>query len=49
MFKKVKYKAGDIFVIPMHDHRFASCQVISALPDRFKKVFSFGVLSIQED
>ncbi|CAJ1315744.1 immunity 26/phosphotriesterase HocA family protein [Paenibacillus nuruki] len=49
MFKKVKYKTGDIFVIPMHDQRFAICQVISALYERFKKVFSFGVLSIQED
>lgn len=47
--KRVKYKAGDIFVIPMHDGRYAICQVICALYDRFKQAFSFGVLAIQQD
>ncbi|WCT57418.1 hypothetical protein PQ456_07905 [Paenibacillus kyungheensis] len=49
MFEKAKYKAGDILVIPMKDNRLGICQVISALYDRFKKVFSFGVLCIRED
>lgn len=37
-----KHEAGDIFVIPMHDGRYAFCQVICALRVRFKKVISFG-------
>ncbi|WP_426334053.1 immunity 26/phosphotriesterase HocA family protein [Paenibacillus silvae] len=43
------YNEGDIFLIPMHDGRFAVCQVVCALRDRFKKAFSFGVMSIQRD
>ena len=43
------YNEGDVFLIPMHDGRFAVCQVICALRDRFKKAFSFGVMSIQRD
>lgn len=43
------YNEGDVFLIPMHDGRFAVCQVICALRYRFKKAFSFGVMSIQRD
>ncbi|MEK4664580.1 immunity 26/phosphotriesterase HocA family protein [Priestia sp. FSL H7-0729] len=43
------YNEGDIFLIPMKDGRFAVCQVVCALKGRFKKAFSFGVMSIQRD
>ncbi|WP_128100273.1 immunity 26/phosphotriesterase HocA family protein [Paenibacillus sp. DCT19] len=43
------YNEGDIFLIPMHDGRLAVCQVVNALRGRFKKAFSFGVMSIQHD
>ncbi|MEO2205592.1 immunity 26/phosphotriesterase HocA family protein [Paenibacillus pabuli] len=43
------YNEGDIFLIPMHDGRFAVCQIVCALRGRFKKAFSFGVMSIQRD
>ncbi|WP_397346705.1 immunity 26/phosphotriesterase HocA family protein [Paenibacillus polymyxa] len=49
VFKRIKHREGDIFVIPLHDGRFAVCQVICALYGRFKKVFSFGVLSIGQN
>ncbi|AIW42056.1 MULTISPECIES: immunity 26/phosphotriesterase HocA family protein [Paenibacillus] len=49
VFKRIKHREGDIFVIPMHDGRFAVCQVICALYGRFKKAFSFGVLSIGQN
>lgn len=44
-----KYKAGDLFTIPMKDGRWAIGQVICALQDRFDRVLSFGVLSIGEE
>ncbi|WP_411735791.1 immunity 26/phosphotriesterase HocA family protein [Paenibacillus sp. M2] len=43
------YNEGDVFLIPMKDGRFAVCQVVCALKGRFKKTFSFGVMSIQRD
>ena len=43
------YNEGDIFLIPMQDGRFAVCQIVCALRGRFKKAFSFGVMSIQRD
>ncbi|MHA6528835.1 immunity 26/phosphotriesterase HocA family protein [Paenibacillus sp. BAC0078] len=44
-----RYSEGDIFMIPMHDGRFAVCQVVCALKDRFKKAFSFGVIRLELD
>ncbi|WFR63104.1 immunity 26/phosphotriesterase HocA family protein [Paenibacillus amylolyticus] len=49
MRMRKSYNEGDIFLIPMKDGRFAVCQVVCALKDRFKKAFSFGVMSIQRD
>ncbi|MCG7378000.1 immunity 26/phosphotriesterase HocA family protein [Paenibacillus sp. ACRSA] len=43
------YSEGDIFLIPMHDGRVAVCQIVCALKGRFKKTFSFGVMSVQHD
>nr|WP_025682306.1 Imm26 family immunity protein [Paenibacillus maysiensis] len=42
VFKRIKHREGDIFVIPLHGGRFAVCQVICTLYGRFKKAFSFG-------
>ncbi|MBO1109752.1 hypothetical protein J2R62_16360 [Plesiomonas shigelloides] len=51
--KTCKLNAGDIFSIPMNDGRFAIAQVIwmpSGKPSaKFRNVFSFAVLSIQND
>ncbi|WP_339258775.1 immunity 26/phosphotriesterase HocA family protein [Paenibacillus sp. FSL R5-0713] len=49
MQMRKSYNEGDIFLIPMKDGRFAVCQVVCALKGRFKKAFSFGVMSIQRD
>ncbi|MGN7416088.1 immunity 26/phosphotriesterase HocA family protein [Paenibacillus sp. SAF-068] len=49
MRMRKSYNEGDVFLIPMKDGRFAICQVVCALKDRFKKAFSFGVMSIQRD
>lgn len=45
----IKHKKGDIFSIAMADNNFAICKVISAFSGRFKKAFSFCILSIQKD
>lgn len=45
----VKYNSGDVFLIPVSSGGFAVCQIICAFRDRFKKVFSFGVLSVTDD
>ncbi|MDU8359360.1 Imm26 family immunity protein [Pseudomonas syringae group sp. J309-1] len=45
----VKYNSGDIFLIPVTSGGFAVCQIICAFRDRFKRVFSFGVLSVTND
>ncbi|OWR28139.1 hypothetical protein CDO73_19865 [Saccharibacillus sp. O23] len=45
----VRYRAGDIFVIPMKDGRSAICQVVCALRGRFKQAFSFGVLAVRSE
>ncbi|WP_440116243.1 immunity 26/phosphotriesterase HocA family protein [Paenibacillus sp. QZ-Y1] len=47
--RKKGYNEGDIFLTPMNDGQFAVCQIICALKGRFKKAFSFGVMSIQRD
>ncbi|WJM09063.1 immunity 26/phosphotriesterase HocA family protein [Paenibacillus sp. PK1-4R] len=49
MRMRTSYNEGDVFLIPMKDGRFAVCQVVCALKGRFKKAFSFGVMSIQRD
>ncbi|WP_411342982.1 Imm26 family immunity protein [Paenibacillus sp. WLX1005] len=41
-----KYETGDIFTIPMHDGRFAICQIVCALRGRLKQALPFGVLYI---
>lgn len=46
---KVKYKEGDIFVIPLSNGKYAICQIIFAPKGMFKKVISFCTLSIQDD
>ncbi len=43
---KIRYRSGDIFVIPLTDGRTAVCQVVCALRGRFKQAFSFGVLAV---
>ena len=45
----VKYNSGDVFLIPVTSGGFAVCQIICAFRDRFKRVFSFGVLSMTDD
>ncbi|MDX5631128.1 MULTISPECIES: Imm26 family immunity protein [unclassified Brenneria] len=45
---KVKYKEGDIFIIPIRD-KFAICQVIFSPKGKFKQVIGFCVLFIQSD
>ncbi|WP_042820487.1 Imm26 family immunity protein [Yersinia wautersii] len=45
---KVKYKEGDIFIIPVKN-RFAVCQIIFAPKNKFKQVIGFCTLSIQDD
>ncbi len=44
-----KYKAGDLFTIPMKDGRWAVGQVVCALYDRLSKAFSFGIVSIDDE
>ncbi|MFD1885139.1 immunity 26/phosphotriesterase HocA family protein [Paenibacillus wenxiniae] len=44
-----KYKAGDLFTIPLKDSRWAVGQVVCALQDRLSKAFSFGVVSIADE
>ncbi len=45
--KNVRYRPGDLFVIPMTDGRTALCQVVCALRGRVKQAFSFGVLAVR--
>ncbi|MFP8461890.1 Imm26 family immunity protein [Enterobacter hormaechei] len=45
---KVKYKEGDIFVIPMSNGKYALCQVIFDPKKKFKQVIGFCILSIQD-
>lgn len=51
--KASELNAGDIFSIPMNNGRFAIAQVIwmpsGKLSAKFRNVFSFAVLSIQND
>ncbi|WP_017348150.1 Imm26 family immunity protein [Pantoea sp. A4] len=46
---KVKYKEGDVFVIPLSNGKYAICKVVFAPKGKFKKIISFCVLSIQHD
>ena len=45
---KVKYREGDVFVIPV-GNRFAICQIVFAPKGKFKKVIGFCALFIQDD
>lgn len=45
----VKYNSGDVFLIPVSSGGFAVCQIICAFRDRFKRVFSFGVIGLSDD
>ncbi|WP_311842761.1 immunity 26/phosphotriesterase HocA family protein [Enterobacter bugandensis] len=47
-FMKVKYKEGDIFVIPMSNGKYALCQVVFAPKQKFKQVLGFCILTIQD-
>lgn len=44
---KVKYKDGDIFVIPMSNGKYALCQIVFAPKQKFKQAIGFCILSIQ--
>ncbi|MDU4999669.1 MAG: immunity 26/phosphotriesterase HocA family protein [Enterobacteriaceae bacterium] len=44
---KVKYKEGDIFVIPMSNGKYALCQIVFAPKQKFKQAIGFCILSIQ--
>lgn len=46
---KVKYREGDVFIIPLSNGKYAMCQVIFAPKVKFKKIISFCTLSIQDD
>ncbi|MEZ3139532.1 Imm26 family immunity protein [Citrobacter braakii] len=46
---KVKYKEGDIFIIPLSNGKNAISQVVFAPKGKFKKIIAFCTLSIQDD
>lgn len=46
---KVKYREGDVFIIPLSNGKYAICQVIFVPKVKFKKIISFCTLSIQDD
>lgn len=41
-----KHEAGDIFVIPMHDGRYAFCQVICALRGGSRRSFLLALWAL---
>ncbi|UFH49887.1 Imm26 family immunity protein [Pseudomonas sp. KNUC1026] len=43
---KHKFEPGDLFLLPITAGGFALCQIVSVFKDRFKKIFSFGVMQI---
>ncbi|QOV70683.1 immunity 26/phosphotriesterase HocA family protein [Citrobacter sp. BDA59-3] len=43
----VKYKEGDIFVIPISNGKYALCQIVFAPKQKFKQAIGFCILSIQ--
>ncbi|MDN0088681.1 Imm26 family immunity protein [Yersinia nurmii] len=45
---KVKYKEGDIFIIPVKN-KFAICQIVFAPKGKFKQVIGFCTLSVQDN
>jgi len=47
LFMTVKYKEGDIFVIPMSNGKYALCQIVFAPKQKFKQAIGFCILSIQ--
>jgi hypothetical protein len=46
---KVKYKEGDIFVVPMKNGKLAICQVVFSPKRKFKQTIGFCILAIQND
>ena len=44
----VKYKEGDVFVIPV-GKKFAICQIVFSPKGKFKKIIGFCILSVQDD
>lgn len=46
---KKKYKAGDVFTIPLGEGRYSICKVLWAPVGDYKKVFSFCVLENKND
>jgi len=45
---KVKYKEGDIFVIPLSNGKYAICHIFFAPSKKFKQAIGFCILSIQQ-
>ncbi|WP_284942489.1 immunity 26/phosphotriesterase HocA family protein [Enterobacter sp. MEB024] len=45
---KVKYKEGDIFVIPLSNGKYAICHIVFALSKKFQQAIGFCILSIQQ-
>ena len=45
---KVKYKEGDIFVIPLSNGKYAICHIVFAPSKKFKQAIGFCILSIQQ-
>ncbi|KHN49147.1 Imm26 family immunity protein [Pectobacterium fontis] len=46
---KVKYKDGDIFIIPLSNGKYAICQIVFSSKGKFKQIIAFCVLFIQDD
>lgn len=46
---RVKYKEGDIFVIPLSNEKYAICQVVFAPKGKFKQIIAFCTLSLQDN
>lgn len=44
---KVKYKEGDIFVIPLSNGEYAICHIVFVPSKKFKQAIGFCILSLQ--
>ena len=44
---KVKYKEGDIFVIPLSNGKYAICHIVFVPSKKFKQAIGFCILSLQ--
>ena len=45
---KLKYKEGDIFIIPI-ESKFFVCQIVFSPVAKFKKIIGFCILAVQDD